>query len=104
MSVEEFLKLMKFPTEWISLGMLPDQEHMKKLVSMYEPGHEDASEHDRNGCFHYWLKRAPSEERLVKLGKLASVEPDALMAKDICEHIRSAENYTSNVEETIKNL
>ena len=47
----EFLKLMRFPTEWDTLGMYPDELFAFQLAH-YEPGHEEGAEHDRNGAFH----------------------------------------------------
>jgi len=40
MKKEQFLELMKFPTEWHELSMYPD-ELFKWQLSGYRPGHED---------------------------------------------------------------
>ena len=86
MTYDKFLKLMKFPKEWMEWEMIPD-ELASIQIEGYEPGHEDASEHDRNGAFHWWLKRYPSNEQLEKLTKLARLDPDQAMASDVREHI-----------------
>jgi len=88
---------MLFPKEWVEWDMLPD-ELMEIQIKGYEPGHEDASEHDRNGAFHWWLKRNPTKEQLTKLLKLTYLDPDPLMGKDIRSYIRKSNNYTSDIE------
>ena len=54
---------MNFPDEWESLGMIPEELCEIQLAG-YKSGHEDASEHDRNGAFHWWLKQEPTEDVL----------------------------------------
>jgi len=93
----QFLKLMNFPEQWINLDMYPD-ELADVQLSGYRSGHENASEHDRNGAFHWWLKRSPAENALVKLMFLASIDPDKHLGQDIRSHIQKAANYTSVVE------
>ena len=89
MTKREFLKLMNFPEEWISLGMYPDELFQWQL-SGYRVGHEDASEHDRNGAFHWWLRRNPTRDQLEQLLRLAVLDPDAHLSADVRRHIRQA--------------
>ena len=88
---------MKFPDEWALWNMLPDELYMNKLISSYIPGMEDAAEHDRNGCFHWWLKKNPSEQKLLYLAKLSKLDPDNIMAIDIQAHIKKAKNYSEKI-------
>jgi len=96
MTKSEFLELMKFPPEWESLGMIPE-ELSKLQLANYKPGHEDASEHDRNGAFHWWLKQDPSEIVLKKLMYLASIDPESLMGYDVRSYIEKASCYSEAV-------
>jgi hypothetical protein len=97
MTKDEFLELMKFPRQWDEWGMFPD-ELVEIQLSGYESGHENASEHDRNGAFHWWLRRDPTVEQLIKLLKLTHLDPDQLMAEDVRSYIRKASNYNHEVE------
>jgi hypothetical protein len=82
----DFLRLMRFPPEWESWGLYPDELFIGQL-SLYRPGDEAGSEHDRNGAFHWWLKRSPSKDVLVKLLLLADKDRDPLMAADVRQRI-----------------
>jgi len=96
MTKDEFLALMKIPSEWQELGMVPE-ELSKIQIERYKPGHEEAPEHDRSGAFHWWLKQDPSEEQLKKLMYLASIDPESLMGYDLKQYIEKAKNYTADV-------
>ena len=96
MTKGEYLALMKFPSEWEALGMVP-AELSKIQLAGYKPGHEDAPEHDRNGAFHWWLKQEPTEEELKKLMYLASIDPESLMGHDLKQYIEKSQNYTEEV-------
>lgn len=77
--------------------MYPDElAHIQ--VNGYEAGHENASEHDRCGAFHWWLKRGPTESELKKLMFLASIDPDPLMGEDIRKYIQRSKSYSLEVE------
>jgi len=97
MKKDEFMSLMNFPKEWELWGMYPD-ELFKGHLALYKKGDEAGSEHDRNGAFHWWLKRDPSEEVLRKLLKLTYLEPDEFVAKDIRVYIRKAKHYSPVIE------
>lgn len=97
MDRSEFLKLMQFPLQWETLEMYPEALAYIQLKS-YEPGHEEAPEHDRCGAFHWWLRQVPAESELMKLMFLASIDPDHLMGEDIRKYIQKSENYSSMVE------
>jgi hypothetical protein len=93
----EFLQVMKFPKEWDDWGLYPD-ELFEIQVAHYKPGHENGSEHDRNGAFHWWLCKEPNSETLIKLVKLTHLDPDPLMAADIRSYIRKAKHFNPEVE------
>ena len=88
---------MNFPKEWELFEMYPN-ELSEIQINNYISGHEEASEHDRNGAFHWWLKKEPTEEELSKLMKLAYLDPDSHMGKDVRGYIRKAKNYNKKVE------
>ena len=96
MTKSEFLKLMRFPVEWVSLGMYPD-ELLQWQLSGYQPGHEDGSEHDRNGAFHWWLRRQPSKKELENLLRLAALDPDPMLGEDLRQYIRKATAFDEQV-------
>jgi len=88
--VASYLGVMQFHSKLLEYGMLPE-ELVNQLCASYELGMEAASEHDRNGIFHWWLRSAPSKDVLLKLVELSFLDPDQLMAEDVRAHIaRSA--------------
>lgn len=97
MTKDDFLKLMKFPPEWASLGMYPD-ELFQWQKSGYKTGHEQGAEHDRNGAFHWWLRRPPSKAELEKLVRLAALDPDRALGEDLRNYIRKADAFDDDVE------
>lgn len=96
MTKMEFLKLMKFPTEWETFGMYPD-DLFQSQVSRYEVGHEEGSEHDRNGAFHWWLRRELNREQLEKLLRLTILDPDVALGADVRTYIRKAAAFDSEL-------
>lgn len=86
MTKDQFLSLMKFPKEWDTWGMYPD-ELFEAQLSLYRPGDERGAEHDRNGAFHWWLRRSPTAGQLEKLRKLIDLEPDPGLAEDMRSHL-----------------
>lgn len=96
MTKAEFLKLMRFPPQWQELGMYPD-ELFEWQVSRYQPGHEEGSEHDRNGAFHWWLRSSPSEDALEKLLRLAFLDSDHALRDDVRGYIRKAESFNDRL-------
>ena len=96
MTKSEFLKLMHFPAEWVSLGMYPDELFQWQLAG-YQPGHEEGSEHDRNGAFHWWLRRQPSKTELENLLRLAALDPDPMLGDDLRQYIRKATAFNEQV-------
>lgn len=101
MNKEEFLKRMHYPKEWLDWGMYPD-ELFEGQLALYKPGDERGSEHDRNGAFHWWLKRSPTKEQLKKLVALSFLDPDSLMAEDVRGHIANAKNCDNEIRELLK--
>jgi hypothetical protein len=93
MNYENWLQLMKFPEEWTTWELLPNE--LKEIqLSGYEPGHEEASEHDRHGAFQWWLKHDPSPEILIKLARLTWLDPDSKMGGSVRKAINQC--YASN--------
>ncbi|MBP1151171.1 MULTISPECIES: hypothetical protein [unclassified Methylocaldum] len=97
MTKNEFINLMQYPREWVEWGMLPD-ELLNGQIAEYEPGSERASQHYRNGAFHFWLRRGPSKDVLLKLARLSFLDPDPLMADWLRkDYIAKAENADGEV-------
>ncbi|MHA6881789.1 hypothetical protein [Ralstonia pseudosolanacearum] len=88
----EFVQLMRFPVEWITLEMYPDELFQWQLAG-YQPGHEEGVEHDRNGAFHWWFRRQPTKIELEKLLRLAALDPDPLLGEDLRQYIRKASAF-----------
>ena len=82
----EFLHLMHFPEEWLTFDMYPDELFCWQ-ISGYEPGHEDGAEHDRNGAFHWWLRKKPTQVQLEMLLRLAALDPDPYLGTDLRQYI-----------------
>jgi hypothetical protein len=95
MNKTEFLVLMKFPLEWEQWDLYPD-ELFEAQLGLYRPGDEAGSEHDRNGAFHWWLKRHPNLDTLNKLALLADKDPDQVMAEDARKYIDQARRDTAS--------
>lgn len=83
---QEFLRLMRFPDEWMARDMYPD-ELFEWQVSGYRHGHENGAEHDRNGAFHWWLRNKLTREQLENLLYLAACDPDPLLGNDLRQYI-----------------
>ena len=96
MTRDQWLTLMKFPVEWSEWGLLPE-EFVNIQIKGYEPGHENASEHDRHGAFQWWLKREPSEAVLVQLAQLSRLDPDPHMGNFVRECIANARYFGPTV-------
>lgn len=96
MTKKEFLTLMNFPKEWELFEMYPEKLAAIQ-INNYQPGHEAASEHDRCGAFHWWLKQEPTEQQLINLMKLAYLDPEPLMGTDIKTYIVKAKNFSPAV-------
>ncbi|KPC50711.1 hypothetical protein [Amantichitinum ursilacus] len=100
MNKTEFLKLLKYPAEWQKYAMYPDELFNEQLIG-YEPGHEDGSEHDRSGAFHWWLKRNPTTEPLMVLAELTLVDPDQMMAGDVRTYILRSKNCNLEIKSSL---
>jgi hypothetical protein len=100
MDIESYLALMHFHPKWKEYGLVP-ADQLQLLMESYEPGMEDASEHDRNGVFHWWLKQSPSKDVLLKLVELSYLDADQLMADDVRRHITKSERFDSEVAQAI---
>ena len=83
---------MQYPREWLEWDMLPD-ELIDGQRAEYKPGSEQVSERYRSAAFHFWLRRKPDKEILLKLIKLSYFDPDPLMSYSLRkDHIATAEN------------
>jgi hypothetical protein len=103
MTKAEFLALMRFPTEWETLGMYPDDLFSWQRAG-YVPGHEQGAEHDRNGAFHWWLRRQPSKHQLTNLVRLAALDPDPMLANDLRQYIYRSKSFDHEVEALDRSL
>lgn len=86
MTKTEFMVLMRFPAEWDLLHMYPDDLFAIQRAG-YEPGHEEGSEHDRNGAFHWWLRQGTTPAQLLNLYHLAALDPDKPLGADVVRHL-----------------
>lgn len=100
MDIESYLALMHFHPKWNAYGLVP-ADYLQMLIASYEPGMERASEHDRNGVFHWWLKQSPAKDVLVKLVELSYLDADQLMADDVRRHITKSKRFDSEVAQAI---
>jgi hypothetical protein len=96
MTTDQYLELMRFPKEWKDYGLIPE-DLLSQLIAAYEPGMEHASEHDRNGVFHWWLKNSPEKTVLTQLVALSYLDPDQLMAADVRSLIAVSPHADSEV-------
>ena len=101
MRLEEYFELMRFPPEWVAWGMFP-AEHAQEQMALYEPGHEHGSEHDRHGCFQWWLRQDLSAEKLVTLARLSWLDPDEPMGGYVRECIAKHADYTPQIEQALR--
>ena len=69
----------------------------ERQIDGYEPGHENGAEHDRNGAFHWWLKRQPSKSELQLLIRLAAIDPDPFIREDICRYIQQSPLFNREI-------
>lgn len=103
MNKRDLLTTLGFPEEWIALDMYPD-ELFEWQRSGYRLGHEQGSEHDRNGAFHWWLRRRPTHDQLEKLLRLAAIEPDPHLGNDVRICIAKAEGFDDALRQTERSL
>lgn len=103
MTTDEYLELMRFPREWKDYGLIPEVL-LCQLIATYEPGMEHASEHDRDGVFHWWLKKSPDKTVLTQLIALSYLDPDQLMAADVRSHIAVSPHADDVVRGLLKHV
>ena len=102
MDQETYLKLMQFPPEWHLWQMLP-VNFLGEQVSSYEPGHEDAPEHDRHSVFQWWLRQHPDANTVVKLVNLSWLDPDQSMAGHVRKCIAQQSFHNADVDHALCN-
>ena len=100
MTHAEWLQLMSFPSEWMAWNMIPDALAELQLNG-YEPGHENASEHDRHGAFQWWLEREPEADVLAKLTRLSWLDPDPLIGRSVRKYISGQPHCDETVREAL---
>lgn len=91
-----YLEIMEFPAKWWEYNLLP-AELIDALMASYQPGMESASEHDRNSVFHWWLRKSPSKDLLMKLVELSFLDPDQVMAGDVRTYIAQSVFFDRDV-------
>jgi hypothetical protein len=96
-----YLELMNFPFEWADWGMIPDA-FIDEQSALYQPGHENASEHDRHGVFQWWLRQQPPADKLVLLARLTWLDPDDLVASSVRDSIILQPNFNATVAAAIQ--
>lgn len=102
MTKDEFIKLMQYPREWVEWDMLPD-ELINGQLAEYQSGSEQASERFRNEAFHFWLRRSPSKDILLKLIRLSYFDPDPLMSYCLRkDYIAKAEDVDEEVSRALR--
>jgi len=101
MELRRYLELMEFPAEWEAWDMLP-RAFVNEQSASYAPGHEEASEHDRNGVFQWWLRQNAPAETLVKLVELSWLDPDQVMAESVRESIARQPNFDNEVDAALR--
>ena len=102
MTRNEFIKLMQYPREWLEGDMLPDELIDLQMVQ-YQPGGEQAAERYRNAAFHFWLRKRPGKEILLKLIKLSYLDPDPLSSYAFRkDYIANADNADEEVAQALR--
>lgn len=97
---ENFTKLMKFPSEWITWGFYPD-ELFYLQSKVYELAKEKVSAHYRYSAFYWWLRKNPPKEQLIKLGALARLDPEYYVTWDIYRYITDSDNCDEEVKKSL---
>jgi hypothetical protein len=101
MKTDDYLELMRFPTEWQEWDMVPDDDYIADRIFHLKPGNEHTPEHARHEAFHYWLAREPSSDQLQLLAKLSLLDPDAEMGESIRAEILKLGNCTDDLRAMI---
>jgi len=101
MDKSTYLEMMEFPVKWQEYNLLPD-ELIDQLIASYQPGMENASEHDRNSVFQWWLRQSPMRDLLMKLVELSFLDPDQVMAADVRKHITRCACFDHEIDILIR--
>ena len=102
MTRNEFIQMMQYPREWLEWDMLPD-ELIDAQMAEYQLGSEHDSGRFRNAAFHFWLRKRPGKEVLLKLIKLSYLDPDPLSSYAFRkECITNAENSDDEVAQALR--
>ena len=103
MKKQEFMTLFRFHEKWLSAGLYPDELFSLQLAG-YEPGHENASEHDRNGAFHWWIRRNPDKQQLADLLELTFLGADHFMDEDARRYLCACDNFDEDHAALVEEL
>lgn len=102
MTRNQFIQMMQYPREWLEWDMLPD-ELIDAQMAEYQLGSEHDSGRFRNAAFHFWLRKRPGKEVLLKLIKLSYLDPDPLSSYAFRkECITNAENSDEEVAQALR--
>lgn len=104
MKKEHFLMQMHFPIEWLTFDLYPDDLFAGQIELYRKDNDEESSEHYRNGAFHWWLRRSPDKEVLIKLIHLTFLDLEQLMADDVRSYIIKSERFDNELKELMKEL
>lgn len=104
MEKKQFLMQMHFPVEWLTFDLYPDELFIGQIESYQADNDGEFSEHYRNGAFHWWLKRNPTKEVLMKLIHLTFLDLEQLMADDVRSYIIKSDSFDNELIEEMKNL
>ncbi|MDK9363398.1 hypothetical protein [Lelliottia wanjuensis] len=102
MKKEHFLMKMHFPIEWITFNLYPDVLFKNQINLYREDNDEESSEHYRNGAFHWWIRRNPDKDTLIKLINLTFLDLEQLMADDVRSYIIKCEAFDNDLKELMK--
>ena len=98
MTKEQFLCIMRFPKEWAMWDMYPE-ELFNGQITLYKPGDERGSEHDRNGAFHWWLRQQLTKPQLESLLRLSYLDPDRALGQDVRRYICQVSAFDEELAE-----
>ena len=102
MTRNEFIQLMQYPREWLEWDMLPD-ELIDAQMDEYRAGKEHVAGLYRNAAFHFWLRKKPGKEILLKLIRLSYLDPDPLASFVLRkEHIANVESMDPDVVQALR--
>lgn len=104
MEKEHFLMKMHFPIEWITFNLYSDELFTSQIELYRKDNDEESSEHYRNGAFHWWLRRNPNKDILIKLIHLTFLDLEQLMADDVRSYIIKCNAFDNDLKGLMEEL